>query len=46
MNEKIYLHTINNGRKDYYDSRHQLEVLKSILKDGAVVDYKVIQATC
>lgn len=41
MNENIYLHTINNGRKDYYDSRHQLEVLKSILKDGAVLSRRL-----
>ena len=37
MNEKIYLHTINNGYKDYYDSKKQRSVLEAILKSDAIL---------
>ena len=34
MNEKIYLHTINNGCRSIYTSKKQLEVFKQILESG------------
>ena len=37
MNEKIYLHTINNGYKDYYDAKKQRSVLEEILKSDAIL---------
>ena len=37
MNENIYLHTINNGRKDYYDKNRQRYILECILNTGAVL---------
>lgn len=37
MNEKIYLHTINNGFSDYYKPKRQKEILESILRDKAVL---------
>ena len=37
MNEKIYLHTINNDTSDYYKPKKQKEVLTSILKAGEVL---------
>lgn len=37
MNEKIYLHTINNGYKDYYDAKKQRSVLEAILKSDAIL---------
>lgn len=36
MNEKIYLHTINNGSDGIYNSKRQLSVLTSILKDNMI----------
>ncbi len=41
MNEKIYLHTINNGRKDYYDSKKQLSTLESILRSKSVLSRRL-----
>ena len=37
MNEKIYLHTINNGFKDYYDPKKQKVILESILRDKEIL---------
>lgn len=41
MNEKIYLHTINNGMSDFYKSRKQLDTLDSILKSGKVLSRRL-----
>ncbi len=37
MNDKIYLHTINNGYSDFYKPKRQKYVLESILKSGKVL---------
>ncbi len=41
MNERIYLHTINNGYNNYYVSKKQKEVLESILKSRKILSKRM-----
>ena len=41
MNEKIYLHTINNGFSDYYIPKKQREVLENILKSDKILSKRM-----
>ena len=41
MNDKIYLHTINNMFSDYYIPKRQKAVLESILKSGEVLSRRL-----
>ena len=41
MNEKMYLHTINNLYSDYYNAKRQKEVLERILKSGAILSRRL-----
>lgn len=41
MNEKMYLHTINNLYSDYYIPKRQKAILESILKSGYVLSRRL-----
>lgn len=41
MDEKMYLHTINNMFSDYYIPKRQKEILESMLKNGAVLSRRL-----
>ncbi len=41
MNDKIYLHTINNGYRGVYTSNKQLDVFEQILKSGELQSLRI-----
>lgn len=41
MNEKMYLHTINNMYSDYYIAKRQKKILEQILKSGAILSRRL-----